>query len=534
TGISPSIAFNLATPAFFALSLTTAFAIGYNLTERIGYGLVTAFFVAIAGNLVGFLQLMDILIKENVINNLLDFNYWPSSRVIPDTINEFPFFSFLQGDVHAHMISITFQLLIILFLLNVFRSSKTDVKSLFFLGLSLGFLYPLNTWDYPVYLFLVIIVIALNFLISEKSAIDQGNSMIRTIISIIAVLAISFLLYLPYHFSYKIERAISIVPSGRTSLIYYLAIFGFFLFLIFRFIILKSKRSGISPKYLIAGIFLVFMLSALMKFELLVLLFPLLVLAIFSILKEKDRDHAFVLILIIIGIFISLFCELFYIQDALGTGNAAFIRLNTIFKLYLQNWILWGIASGYIVFHFRDSFYQKRTWSVVAALLILMVSVYPVFATIGRSGGFRGEPTLDGEAYVKKEHPQDYMAIQWFKNITGEPIVLQAPGELYKWNTVITAFTGLPAVSGLAGHELDWRPGSQEKIDTRFSDVNRMYTSLNLDEVNELLKKYSVSYIYFGEAEGRKYSSPGLFDAHPERFVKVFEYGDVVVYRVKK
>lgn len=54
TGILPSTAFNIATASFFALSLTTAFGIGYALTGKIRYGIITAFFVTIAGNLVGF------------------------------------------------------------------------------------------------------------------------------------------------------------------------------------------------------------------------------------------------------------------------------------------------------------------------------------------------------------------------------------------------------------------------------------------------------------------------------------------------
>ena len=126
TGILPSIAFNLATASFFALSFTTAFGIGFNITEKIKYGILTAFFVTIAGNLVGFFQVIYIFAKENAINNMFSFNYWASSRVIPDTINEFPYFSFLHGDLHPHMISITFQLLVILLLLNIMKSNSID------------------------------------------------------------------------------------------------------------------------------------------------------------------------------------------------------------------------------------------------------------------------------------------------------------------------------------------------------------------------------------------------------------------------
>ncbi|MCZ7355627.1 MAG: DUF2298 domain-containing protein [Candidatus Methanoperedens sp.] len=532
TGILPSTAFNLATASFFALSLTTAFGIGYALTERIRYGIITAFLVAIAGNLVGFFQLMDILRRGDVVSNILKFNYWTSSRVIPDTINEFPFFSFLQGDVHAHMISISFQLLIVLLLMSIFKSRAMDAVSIFILGLSIGFLYPLNSWDYPVYLVVAIVVLAFKFYLDFLSSRALKKELLKPILIVGTLTVLSYLLYMPYHLSYGFDRIISYIPSGRTNLLFYLAIYGLFLYIISRFVLSKSKKFHMKPVNLLVPMVLILVLSVLLKFELLILLLPLLVLSVESLLKERDENHAFVLILIIAGILISFFCELFYIQDALGKGNPAYIRLNTVFKFYLQNWILWGISAGMILFQYRDSFSRKKTWGIVATLLILMVSVYPVFATIGKSGAFGAEPTLDGEAWVKKQHPQEYMAILWFRNLSGQPVVLQAPGELYQWNTYVTAFTGLPTVIGWGGHELNWRLDSKE-VNARWSDANTMYTSLSLEDVGMLLQKYNVSYVYFGEAEANRYRSPRLYESHPERFEKVFEYGDAVVYKVK-
>lgn len=533
SGVLPSVAFNLATASFFALSLATALGIGYNLTGRIKYGVITAFFVTIAGNLVGFFQLMDtLLVKREGIDGILSFNYWTSSRVIPDTINEFPFFSFLQGDVHAHMISITFQLLIIFLLLNVMKSRAPGLTSIFILGLSIGFLYPLNTWDYPVYLFLAVVVIISCFIMTKGLIPSSRKEFLILAATAGATAALSYLLYLPYHASYKVERAISIVPSGRTGLIYYLAIYGLFIYLLYSFVILRYRKHGMRLEYLI--IFLtVPVLSVALGLELLVVLIPLLILSVILIFREKDGNHAFVLILITAGVLISLFAELFYVKDALGSSIPADIRLNTVFKLYLQNWVLWGIAAGAVVYEFREYFNRRTVWCAIALFLILMVSVYPVFATIGKSGAFRGEPTLDGEAYIKREHPQDYAAILWFRNVTGQPVVLQAPGELYQWNTYITAFTGLPTVIGWYWHELNWRYPYSQEADAHWSDAGTMYTSLNLAGVDALLQKYNVSYIYFGTAEIKKYGSPKLFDSHPERFEKVFEYGDVAVYKVK-
>ena len=537
TGIFPSIAFNLATASFFALTLTCAFGIGYNLTEKIKYGFATAFLVTIAGNPAGFFQFLEILfIQKGGIDGILSFNYWTSSRVIPDTINEFPFFSFLQSDVHAHMISITFQLLIILLLLSMIKPGIQGTRymiSVFILGLSIGFLYPLNTWDYPVYLFLAVLVMCFRYLLQRDSFPRSVSSGAGALIAASgAIVVLSYFPYSPYHALYKVERAISVVPSGRTELVYYLAIYGLFLYILYSSAMLSSIKYNIRPVYFIAVLVPLSIISLNLMFELLVMLIPLLILSIISLFKEKDENRMFVLILIITGALLSLFVELFYIRDSLGDTNPVYIRLNTVFKFYLQNWVLWGVSAGAVLFQLREHFSLKKAWGIIAVLMLLMVSVYPVFATAGRTGAFRGEPTLDGEAYVRRDHPQEYAAILWFRNITGQPVVLQAPGELYRWNTYISAFTGLPAVMGWAGHEMNWRPRSED-IGTRWSEVDKMYTSLNLQDVDPLLQKYNISYIYFGEAEARKYSSPRLFDSHPERFERVFGYGDVVVYRVK-
>jgi len=445
------------------------------------------------------------------------------------------------------MISITFQLLVILLLLNIMKSNSLETGPILVTGLSIGFLYPLNTWDYPVYLILAVLVTGSNLFLfgQSKSKKDYLKSLILTGV----MAAASYLLYLPYHLSYSIDKTVSLVPSGRTSLIFYITIFGLFLFLIYTFVLKNTRNRSInifkfSLIFLsIAVIITIFEIKLYIfdgvqnpktnDLELLVLLIPLLALSILSVLKEKDRNNVFVLILIIAGVFTSLFCELFYIQDALGNGNQTLIRLNTVFKLYLQNWILWGVSAGYIVFLFRDYFTSKKTWGIAGALLILMVSIYPVFATIGKSGGFGGVPELDGAAYVIKEHPQDYQAILWFRNLTGQLVVLQVPGELYEWNTAVTTFTGLPTVIGWAGHELNWRFPKRSEIDSRWSDAGIIYTSGDIQEIEALLKKYNVSYVYFGETEAKRYGSPGLFEEHNDIFEKVFEYGDIAVYKFK-
>jgi len=41
------------------------------------------------------------------------FDYWRSSRIIPFTINEFPFWSFLFADLHPHVIDLPIAVLML-------------------------------------------------------------------------------------------------------------------------------------------------------------------------------------------------------------------------------------------------------------------------------------------------------------------------------------------------------------------------------------------------------------------------------------
>ncbi|MBL8063865.1 MAG: hypothetical protein JNK32_12630 [Anaerolineales bacterium] len=94
--------------------------------------------------------------------------WWRASRVIQDydmlgghreVIDEFPFFSFLLGDLHPHVLAIPFGLLAVSVAMNIFLGGwrgkletfgvrlYTNAGGFFFAALVLGGLAFLNTWD---------------------------------------------------------------------------------------------------------------------------------------------------------------------------------------------------------------------------------------------------------------------------------------------------------------------------------------------------------------------------------------------------
>jgi YYY domain-containing protein len=349
--VEPSILFNLAIAFTIALSLNLFFGIGYNLTKgNIKYGVITAISGVLLGNIRGSIDFVSRYIIKVPVSGPY---YWNSSRVIPYTINEFPYFSFIQGDLHPHMLAIPFSLLVLTFLLNMyFRKNGNRIfeNYLAFLifSLSLGFLFPTNSWDFPVYLsltFLIVIVFYYGYYVNNRDLFGSVSGFLKTFISISAF---SLLLYLPFYMSFNPKAAGGfgyVGPEFRTTVDEFLVLFGLFLFLIFLFLFshINSRRKII---YFVLLFGISALLSIVWSIPMLLILFPLLVLSILSLLKNftENNPSGFISLLIAVAALIALLCELVYLRDNTG-GN--FYRMNTVFKFYMHLWTFLSIAASY-------------------------------------------------------------------------------------------------------------------------------------------------------------------------------------------
>jgi YYY domain-containing protein len=168
TGIVPTTAFNLAIPLLFGMLVGGVFSIVAGLTGRWWAGLAGAFGMAMLCNLDGLRQLYGQWLSVAAHLAPPPFDYWASSRVIPYTINEFPFWSFLYGDLHAHLIDLPIVVLIAGCAASLIASARAGrarwlpaVPTLAAAALALGAAWCTNTWDLPAYSLLLAAALAL-------------------------------------------------------------------------------------------------------------------------------------------------------------------------------------------------------------------------------------------------------------------------------------------------------------------------------------------------------------------------------------
>ncbi len=538
SGISTTITYNLGLVTFAALAANAAFGIGYDLTKKIGYGISTMIFVTFIANAHLVFDMAARLIPFQITSHEQIFELWASTRIIPDTINEFPYFSFTFGDLHPHVVSIPFQLLLLVLMLNIHRSDGSGMRiygegavhilaGTILSALVLGALFPLNAWDYPAYL----IIFASIVLVQQYHA----ASLRTALVPIATVAVMSILLFMPFYLDFQGAGAsgdgIGIVYQ-HTLLIDFIAIFALFLFLIFSFLFLHPDldRRYVFALIPIAALSLIF-------FQTLIITIPLTLLCIYLIFHEDKKSDRFVMVLVLAGSLLAIFCEIFYLDDHFGAPNE---RMNTVFKLYLQIWILWGIAAGYCLYRGisllkHTSSRSKTIWIVFFCILFASSGICSLTITAERISLDHNPPSLDGTEYLNLSDKGEYRAISWIRReIAGTPVILEAPGgNSYSTDSRVSAFTGLPTLIGWRWHEIMWGRGWDE-IGPRVKDADTIYNTYDVPLAIDLLNRYNTSYIYIGAAERERYEESGGLDKFEnEDCFECVYIGSVRIYRLK-
>jgi YYY domain-containing protein len=631
TSIPPEIAYNLAVPTFFALTVAGAFSIGYNLAAAArGYlrrvpgrgrvpvaslyaaGLLGAVLVAVAANLDGVGQLMQRLSEvsgwrlstglpplDSVVNSagglwqvvvhgarIAPFDFWRSSRMMPPTISitEFPYFSFLFADLHAHMMAIAFQLLTIGACLSLVlkrrgeRDPWRDAGLIALLGLVVGSLRWLNSWDYPPFLLLALAVV----LISERHLEGGAWATARRFALKGALLAgLSFLLFQPFLANYR-PPVSGLQASPETTPVHqYLAHFGVFAALIAAWLLVLLSRAlrttpgplasmgaaGGPLAYAVLLCLPVMLLGATFVLlsrgqGLVAVLLPVFAMTVYLAAREARLRRPdgglrlFLLSLVGLGLGLSMGVELV-------TLNGDIARMNTVFKFYLHTWVVFALVSAfaawYLLFYFalpalrRASRPLPRLVSqaglTAVVLLVLGALVYPLMATRARlDDRFVDLPrTLDGMAYMQTavykdpngpiELSYDYEGIRWLRqNVEGTPAIVEGRTDIYRWGNRFATYTGLPAVLGWDWHQVQQRGDLAFMVGQRAKEIDDFYRDPDVGQAVRFLRRYDVRYVIVGRLERLYYPDGGLdkFDRGLSGVLNVaFANAELTIYEVR-
>ncbi len=251
--------------------------------------------------------------------------------------------------------------------------------------------------------------------------------------------------------------------------------------------------------------------------------------------EETELAPLFVYLMAGMGLLLTLAVEFIYLRDLFGT------RMNTVFKFYYQAWVLMALAAAFGCYYLLGRQRPARSpgpllarglWSTVMVVLVLIGMIYTVLGIPSKAGDFRGQPTLDGMAYIQNVRGDDYAAIRWLQaNVRGLAHIVESTGGSYTETAWVSAFTGLPTILGWDFHEYQWRGDSTEG-NRRRPDIEQIYQNTDPQQVLNLLEKYDVEYVYVGPVERDKFGLQANVDERLSRFLeKVYEGGSVSIFR---
>lgn len=604
-GIVPSIAYNFILPTWFALLAIGAFTVGWNLAEsyrgkvereqpsifnlQLVTGLSASFLTVLLGNL-GTIRLIfhgfqriaapggTVPVDASIFQKwvwamqgvflslggaLLPLGrgdwYWFPSRVIPapndvEPITEFPLFTFLYSDLHAHMLVMPITLFIAAWAVSVVQSraqwTRSEWVAVFGVGaLMVGALKPTNTWD--LYTYFPLAALALGYTLfryftfslipspSPKGRGARGEGWLWRILLSLGAIALLYilgsLLYAPFSYWYsQAYGSIDFWRGTRTPISSYLTHWGVFLFLIISWLVWETRewmaatpvshlsrlrRFALWIEVALAVVIALLVFFAVEGVRVGWIALPLAVWAGILMLRAELSDaKRFVLLMVGTALTLTMAVEVVVLVGDIG-------RMNTVFKLYLQAWMLMAVSAaasfGWLInvvpswnFKWR-AVYQGGLYALLAGAF--MFTLTAASDKISDRMAPQAPRTLDSMKFMNHARhwdgqdmdlSEDYRAIRWMQDhVQGSPVLVEANCTEYRWCTRFTIYTGLPGVVGWNWHQRQQRGIFAPQVQERINEVGAFYATPDVEYALDFLKKYDVQYIIVGQLERNVYPS---------------------------
>lgn len=549
TQIPAAIGYNLAIAAIPAFCLAALYSIFVNLTRRRIFSVISALCVVFVSN---FEIVKLILIDKKPVN--FD-TFWAATRLFtPPGFTEYPLWSYLFADLHAHVIAQSVCAMVLVFIaLYLSANSRLSRANRIVMAAVLGFccssLILFNTWDFIVYG----VLIGLSLLVRNFSRYSALEGVKNILVEGITITFAGALLILPYtaatdpgaaaswgwnhsfeyntlgqlvrHFGIWIAlfilgaAALIIKCRGKCRTSGAAASLTCLLSVLPVALGLAGHYKGITPPP-----WDILALSSLLIFSSCLVL---------SAGEPKRRAAQYSgICLLTAGLMLGPI-EVLFLMD----------RMNTVFKFYYTFWLIFATASLAVCSYLFERKKRYRAAGRVglsvlqaAAILLLCVGIFGasinfiVMLSFQRTAGPRF--TLNGQAYIKKQNPDEYALISWINERTaGVPNILEAHGDSYGPFTRIVMHTGVSTVLGWE-HHVKQRGTAEREVLERKKDIQTIYSTPETREAEALLNKYEVDLIVVGELELQTYPGSGLkkFSENPALYPVVFRSGDTTLF----
>ena len=496
-------------------------------------GILAGISVSIAGNMhyVVYGQIIPFIrkLKGEEVSS-----YWfpDATRYIgfnPDvedkTIHEFPCYSFVLGDLHAHVVDIMFVLLLLGLLYAWMKKVRTTELSgesmsrrkfwkkqllmpqLLATGALLGMFHWTNYWDFVIYFVVTCGAALFMNIIGQKGKIRWALGV--TAAQAAEILILATVIIMPFTLQFDTSNMVQgIALAQHHSLPHQLLVlWGLpgILTILFVVSLLIEKLRGAEQK------------------------------SLYHLLTSIRLPDLFAVLMGLCAIGLVLIPELVYVRDIYENGNA---RANTMFKLTYQAYIMFGMTMIYAIFRLLVIGKNKILKVLAFIGLFFFVwtcgyfgnSVHSWFGEVWKPSQYKG---LNATAFLETDFPEDVNGIRWLKeNISDAPVVLEANGDSYSEYERVSAMTGLPTIMGWYVHEWLWR-GNLSDLNAKIEEIQEIYTSTDATRVKELLEEYNVSYIFVGSCERNKYGADMNNDLLKSLGEVVFQDSEYPTYIVK-
>ena len=307
--------------------------------------------------------------------------YWNATRPTEDVpgnpvmIAEFPQFTFLYADLHAHMMAMPLAFLALAFAL-AFGGGGRKWPALVMGAIAAGALWPANTWDYYPYMLLCVGALFAGSLPAafepDQSDIDKVIRILKGFLRVLPIAVVFFALtrafYIPYLESYgSAYNQIDPWIAERTPVHTYITIYGTFLIPLVLFAVITIYQNMVAAKSLVTHLPVYVIVAGLLGATYLWLKdvptafisVMMVALSLAVAIGPKTPNQNRVMWLMSTGAFaITIFVEEFVLR-----GDIA--RMNTVFKFYIVAWLLLSVASASAAVQLFDVFAGLRPMPIL-------------------------------------------------------------------------------------------------------------------------------------------------------------------------